>query len=199
MTRRAGDKSAVPQHFDHPVVGGKDVGRQLGDSRPPRRPSPDAPRESAHAEPLRDVDHCHAQLAGPPGEALNEACDSKKLLGPRHAPDDYQAHVMSEVQLGEVMEILRGEILLHSKEPVVDGLGAQALEVLPQPLLVVGLDGPDVNRRSVAEQRVGRVGGSLRGKRQRHLLRTAPVVGGFSSLTVVSGTGLYHVPCHSPK
>src|SRR5439155_21725534 len=62
-----------------------------------------------------------------------------------------------EVETRELGELRVGESPLGAEEPVVHRARSQALEVIEQPLAVVGPDGADVDRATVAENLLDRV------------------------------------------
>ncbi len=62
-----------------------------------------------------------------------------------------QGRLVVEVQLGQVDQLLPGELFLGSVEPVVDGLWTQPVEECGEGFLVVGPDGPDLQPSAVVE------------------------------------------------
>jgi hypothetical protein len=62
--------------------------------------------------------------------------------------------VILEVDLGQVRELLVGEVIYRPKEPAVTRLRRQLLEAAPQQILVVGTDRTEDDVETIVEHRV---------------------------------------------
>ena len=155
----AGDHEAAGgEDLEHPVVLAEDVGLEL-----------------AHPAGASDADEMVEQQRADAAALVLVGNGERHLRGGRLAgqhgvaadPDDpllsvleqggHQGDFLDEVEPRELVELRVGESPLGAEEPVVHRARSQALEVIEQPLAVVGPDGADVDRATVAENLLDRV------------------------------------------
>jgi hypothetical protein len=69
----------------------------------------------------------------------------------------HQRHAPLEVEACELVELRIRQTPLGTEEAKVDGASAQAVEVIEEPLAVVGADRADVDRAAIAQDGLGSV------------------------------------------
>ena len=129
-------------------------------------------KHRADAEPLVGVGHREGELgAGPATGCVGEphvAADADELFLGVAGATDHQANVADEVELGEVPQLLRRQVLLRAHEAERDRLRTQPPEMRVQPFLVVGPDGAHADGGPVSKQGVPGVGAEVPRTREAH-------------------------------
>ena len=112
--------------------------------------------ERAHASPLMRISHgkCHLGMRGGLPVLMHPKITAHAynvLLLPFPQRRD-ECYIPGEVQLGKVTQLFVAQALFGLEKAKIDGPAAQALEQCQQTLLVVGPDGPDVDRAPIAQE-----------------------------------------------
>jgi hypothetical protein len=123
-------------------VGGCDAGQVLHEQR-------------AHPAALPGVHDGQREL-GPPAVVFGAdvTADADELLLPLLPAHRHQADVPGEIELREVAQLRRRQVLLRAQEAEAHGIEPEPVEMRLQALLVVGADGTDVDGAAVTEERV---------------------------------------------
>ena len=144
-------KPADAEDVEHRPVGGQHRGVEAGDPVLPGRRRQVLQQQRPESPVLELVGH-HEGGFGRVGVL------QPFVASHRHdplAPRGHQRHPVVVVDRGEVLDLGGAQRGVGREEPVLDRLGRQSLVEGPQPIGVLGRDGPDVHRLAVHQDDIG--------------------------------------------
>jgi riboflavin synthase len=68
-----------------------------------------------------------------------------------------QADMFDEIELSKLRQLLIAQVVLETEETIIDRFFAEAMEMLEQPLAIVGLDRANMNQATVKQRLVNLV------------------------------------------
>jgi acetyl-CoA acetyltransferase len=150
-------KTAVGEDLEHLAVLAEHVGLEFLDTVRVGDASQMLQQICADAAALEAVENGECDLGAGRILSADVAADSDEALAAILRQRRDQADVSFEVELGETLQIIGGQVAPDTHEAKIDRLFAEAVKVLEQALLVIGTNGADLDGAAVEHRCVGAV------------------------------------------
>ena len=139
----------MSEHLQHLAVVAEHVGFELRDPVCVGDKAQMFEQQSADAAALELVENCECDLCAMRIGAANVTADADEAFAAILSDGRGQTDVTPEVELGQMLQIVRRQIALGPHETKIDGLFAQPHEMLVQAFLIVEANRADPDRDAV--------------------------------------------------
>ena len=142
-------EAAVREHLEHLAVLAEHISLEFRDSVRISDQSQMLEQDGADAASLEPVENCKRDFRASRIGAADITADADKALAPALIQCRGQPDVILEIEIGQPLQIVRRQVAPDSHESKIDGLFAEAPEMIMQALLIVGTNRADSNRAAV--------------------------------------------------